>query len=224
MSIDARTKLFEGLFESSLGVLDRVPIHPEPQLMGYISDVLEAALVREREAGVAAYEAVAGAEPGAFTTIPGGTAGPVGMNTVGLLLDRLTILAIKHWKMKHHYGKAAEAARLYDTQVREMIATLALARRGYSDITAKITNRDYVAQAERFTEALYGLLAANLLIWESQEVLYTRDVMTLPEAEIRAYIGYFSLQNLIRNAFMDMVDTLFWKRVDISSREPALHH
>lgn len=214
MSKEARTRLLEGLFGRSLALFDRLPIHPEPQLMDYISTVLERAVVQERDATIGAYRSVMASEPLAFTTIPGGGDAPVGMNTAGLLLDRLSIQAIKYWKMKHHYGKASEAEHLYETQVREMIATLSVARRGFSDITSKITNQKYTATAETFPEALYGLLSANLLLWESQEVVYTRDAMTLPEAELRSYITYFSLQNLLRNAFMDLVDRLFWKAVD----------
>lgn len=217
MSKEARTRLLEGLFRSSLTLFDRLPIHPEPQLMAYISTVLEQAVLQERDATIAAYADVMASEPLAFTT--GGVTEdtPVGMNTAGLLLDRLAIQAIKYWKMAHHYGKAEEAERLYETQVREMIATLAVARRGYSDITSKITNQKYTAKADSFPEALYGLLSANLLLWESQEVVYTRDVMTLPEAELRSYITFFSLQNLLRNAFMDLTDRLFWKAVDDQS-------
>jgi len=222
MTPKVRTRLFERIFDTTSGIFDRLPIPREPQLMRYISDVLEPAVVGARPDAIAAYDAVLATEIGAGETGAGeaGADGDVaadravGLNTVGLLCDRLSILTIKYWKLKHHYGKPEAADELATTQVREMIAALALARRGFSSINNKVTNRDVSAKATSFAEAFYGLQTVNLLIWESQEVLYTRDISVVSAEELRAYVAYFSLQNLTRNVFIDRADTLFWQGVD----------
>ena len=232
MTPKVRTRLFERIFDTTSGIFDRLPIPREPQLMRYISEVLEPAVVGARPDAIAAYDAVLATEIGAREIGAGeigagetgaGEAGAdgdvaadraVGLNTVGLLCDRLSILTIKYWKLKHHYGKPEAADELATTQVREMIAALALARRGFSSINNKVTNRDVSAKATSFAEAFYGLQTVNLLIWESQEVLYTRDISVVSAEELRAYVAYFSLQNLTRNVFIDRADTLFWQGVD----------
>jgi hypothetical protein len=213
MSADARARAFENIFQATSGIFDRLPIPREPQLMRYMSDVLQPAVEQAKPAAVAAYDAVLAGErlAGAGAEAAGDYA--TGLNTVGLLCDRMSILTIKYWKLKHHYGKPEAANELYRTQIREMIEALALARRGFSSINNKVTNRNVSATADSFTEAFYGLQTTNLLIWESQEVLYTRDIMVLPAKELRAYIDYFSKANLIRNAYMESGDALFWQMV-----------
>ena len=44
--------------------------------------------------------------------------------------------------------------------------------------------------------------------------MYTRDISVVSAEELRAYVAYFSLQNLTRNVFIDRADTLFWQGVD----------
>jgi hypothetical protein len=226
MSPDVRTRIFERIFDTTSDIFDRLPIPREPQLMRYLSEVLEPAVTAARPDAIAAYDAVLAMNAGAEEDAAGADSDAaadraVGLNTVGLLCDRLSILTIKYWKLKHHYGKPEAAAELAGTQVREMIAALAEAQRGFSSINNKVTNRDVSAKASSFTEAFYGLQTVNLLIWESQEVLYTRDISVVAADELRAYVAYFSLQNLTRNVFIDLADTLFWRCVDGAPRRSS---
>ena len=213
MSADARARVFEKIFRATSGIFDRLPIPREPQLMQYISGVLQPAVERAKPEAVAEYDAVLAAEPLAGTGAAAAGDYTTGLNTVGLLCDRLSILTVKHWKLQHHYGKPEVAEELYRTQICEMIAALAQARRGFSSINNKVTNRNISAKADRFTEAFYGLQMINLLIWEAQEVLYRRDIMVLPPEELRAYMDFFSESNLARSAYMESADALFWQMV-----------
>ena len=66
-----------------------------------------------------------------------------------------------------------------------------------------------------------GLLVTNLLLWEAQEILYNHDMQHLPAGELRAYIAFFSENNLSRNAFMEDADRLFWAGAH-RDREPGV--
>ena len=68
------------------------------------------------------------------------------------------------------------------------------------------------AEAETWAQAYFGLLSANLLLWEAQEVLYRRGILELPAEEIRSYIHWFSLGNMLRNEYMALCERLFWQQ------------
>ena len=197
---------FTNLFGASLRVIDRLPITREAARMGHITSVLEPAALAMR-----------GEHPFTDPT-PAAAAGrrddvAVGMNTTGMLLDRLSILAMKHWNLVHRTGSPARAQELVDTQVAELIEALAAARPGRSSINNKLTNRHVDAHAETFADAYYGLLSTNALLWEAQEILYNHDIMALPAEELRAYIDFFSRGNITRNVYIQATDETYWAAV-----------
>ncbi len=201
---DALRQYFGALFQWSVELILAVPLTREPPLMGHIVAVLRpAALAAEPGRNLEEPEAAAAAA--AADT-------PVGLNTVGLLLDRLSILAIKHWNLVHRTGSAARAAELQTGPVREMIEALAAAQPGHSSYNSKITVHGGRPAAASFVAAYRGLLITNLLLWEAQEVLYNHDLTRLPDGELRKYVSFFSENNLTRNAFMEDADRLFWAR------------
>lgn len=204
---------FETLFSTSLRLVDRVPLTAEAPLMGYITGTLEPAVVPLREEGMFAEPL-----PGMFSTDDAAAApidprqeGAAGLNTMGMLLDRLSILAIKHWNLVNRARAPDKAAQLAETQVVEIVSALAFARRGSSSINNKMTNRSVAAGADSFAAAYAGLLTTNLLLWEAQEILYNHDILALPGEELRAYIDFFSRGNLSRNMFIQSSDGLFWE-------------
>ena len=214
MSAASRARAFEDIVKATCGIFDRLPISPEPQLMAYITNVLEPAVEQAKPAGIAAYEDVLATNSLASDSADAAVPQAVGLNTAGLLCDRMSILTIKYWKLKHHYGKPDAANELYTTQINEMIEALSMARSGFSSINNKITNRNVQYAADNLAQAFYGLQMINMLMWEGQEVLYTRDIMQLPAEELRAYIDFFSKSNLIRNKYIEGTDKLFWRAAE----------
>ena len=127
----------------------------------------------------------------------------VGLNTVGMLLDRLSILCIRF--SKHQKGDP-----LTDEKILEIVNALKESRPGLSSISTKVTNLKSSNSATNFNEAFMGLIITNALLWEAQEVLYLRGVDALPDVELRDYIKFFSVENVNRNNFIQASEFLFW--------------
>ncbi len=138
------------------------------------------------------------------------TVGAVGMNTVGLLCDRLTVLAMKEWVLQNRQHEPAKAKELRETQINELLNSLAEIRPGYSSFTQKISPLKFDSTASNWEEAYYGLLSTNILLWEAQEVLYAGRIDELECAELRQYIAWFSEGNILRNDYIAKCELLFW--------------
>jgi hypothetical protein len=203
---------FRELFDTSLALAGRLPLTLKPAPMAHVTGVLEPAVERARASSpfVAPSRDVLAAHA---LTLQGASGPATGLNTVGLMLDRLSILATKHWNLTHRAQKPEAAAELERTQISELATALAEARPGHSSINNKMTNRQVHASSATFAEAYYGLFTTNLLLWESQEVLYNHDISSLQCEELRAYIDFFSRGNLARNKYIESSDELFWKSV-----------
>lgn len=133
---------------------------------------------------------------------------PVGLNTVGLLLDRLSILIIRHVKTTRSFSFDQ------DKKILEIVSALDFSQPGNSSINTKITTLKSGVVVSNFPEALLLLVCTNTLLWEAQEVLYTRGVAALPDFELRDYIEFFSVENVNRNELIQASDSLFWKMLN----------
>lgn len=199
---DSKIDYFHQLFAKSLQLIAEFPLSVEPPRMEHITGVLEPAVGPARSAVVFEGPPLESSQDGAST---------VGLNTVGMLLDRLSILAVKHWNLVNRRSDPGKAQELVDTQVEELVQALAGARQGFSSLNNKMTNRSVQAGAHDFPDAYSGLLATNLLLWEAQEILYNHDIGSLPCEELRGYIDFFSRGNLQRNVYIESSDSLFWR-------------
>jgi len=47
-------------------------------------------------------------------------------------------------------------------------------------------------------------------MWESQEMLYIRDISAAPCDELRAYISWFSRSNIQRNDYIELTEKRYW--------------
>lgn len=144
-----------------------------------------------------------------------------GLNTVGLLSDRLTVLAMKDWVLGARLDSPAKARALRETQVAELVASLAAAQPGHSSFTQKLTPLKVDAAAETWEEAYFGLLSTNVLLWEAQEVLYAGRIDQLECDELRRYIAWFSEGNIARNEFIGKCESMFWSDLMAAGTSPA---
>ena len=144
-----------------------------------------------------------------------------GLNTVGLLLDRLTILAMKHWATRHRAEASHKAADLERTQVAEIVRALEEATPGLSSVNNKMTAHAVDAEAPDFSAAIFGLFTTNLLLWEAQEVLYHHDLAKTAPTELRAYVSFFSSGNLRRNGYIQACDVHWWALAEAAARNAA---
>lgn len=135
----------------------------------------------------------------------------VGLNSIGMLSDRLSILIIKEWCLRNRSNlNVMTADELYRTHTMDIIYALANARPGRSSMNTKITHHKSNVAANSWEEAFYGLFSTNILNWESQETLYTKDIKNLPCEELRDYIAWFSFGNIQRNEYIQYCEELYW--------------
>ena len=207
----AAPAFFDELFDAARTLISRFPLTIEPPTMDYISGVLEPAAEAARASHPFSNPGNALARERAQAVAGAGRA--VGLNTVGMLLDRLSIMAIKTWNLEQR-AKAPEKARaLRETQIAELIEALESSRPGHSSINNKLTSHRTDVDAADFAEACTNLVTTNLLLWEAQEILYNHDMSALPDDELRKYIQFFSRHNLKRNVSIEASDRLYWTGV-----------
>lgn len=203
---------FEALVDYGRGLLGRLPIPLVPEPLAYTLDLLKPVVDDARVREVETLAVIMRPSP----ILPEDAATrSAGLNTVGLLLDRLTINVVKEWSLRHKAVPKPDAADAFArTQTREIVVALSQAVPGNSSVNTKITRLSARADASTWEAAFYGLLTTNLLLWESQEVLYIRDIAELPPEELRDYIKWFAWGNILRNEYIQACDVLYW--TDIS--------
>jgi hypothetical protein len=136
----------------------------------------------------------------------------VGLNSIGMLADRFTILIIKEWCLRNKGSQNPDkATELFEKQTLDIIEAMAHSRPGNSAMNSKITHIKGDAVANKWEEAFYGLLTTNLVLWESQEILYIRDIQELPAEELRSYIKWFSYGNMRRNEYIQLCEEFYWQ-------------
>ena len=132
----------------------------------------------------------------------------VGLNSVGLLLDRLTILCIRFVKHSDLLDP------IEDQKIVEILHALNVSSPGLSSVNTKVTIHESRVSPNSFSDAALGLLLTNTLLWEAQEVLYMRGADSLPESELRAYITFFAAENINRNQYIQFTEMLYWKQFE----------
>ena len=203
---------FDRMVDRAILLIDSLPLTIAPPPMAHVSGILEPAVAAARSAS-AFEEPPAAVGLAVRTALARAAPRSAGLNTVGMLLDRLSILTVKHWNLIHRAEAPEKARALRDGQIAEIIGALAEAAPGQSSINNKMTSRVVDAAASTFGQACYGLFTTNLLLWEAQEVLYNHDIEALPAEELRRYITIFSRGNLERNTYIQASDETYWHGV-----------
>jgi hypothetical protein len=135
-----------------------------------------------------------------------------GLNSIGMLTDRLTILIIKEWCLRNKNNLDPEKAdKIYKEQTLDIVEAIIHTKPGSSSMNTKITKLRSGARASSWEEAYYGLLKTNILMWESQEVLYIKDISLLKCEELREYIKWFSFSNILRNEYINLCEKKYWE-------------
>lgn len=200
---------FELLRVYSLKLFDILPLEKEPEPLEQIMAKLQPTLSTIRDAEISKLQALDKPE-GLFA--PGNELTYQGLNTIGMLMDRFTILLIREWCLLNKHGLSEKAQNVYMSQTTDIIKAMANAAPGTSSLNTKVTTIGRQSSAtSTWEEAFYGLLTTNLLLWESQEMLYIKDIKQEPCAELRSYIDWFSKGNIQRNEYIEEVEYQFWK-------------
>lgn len=200
---------FVALATESRRLMDRLPIPHDIQPLAVIMSTLHPALEREKQNVISHFSRLNRPPP---QRSDGPPPMPPGMNTVGILADRLTILLVKEWCLRHKERKVDAANALFNQQTMEIITVLAGTTPGIATLLEKVSSHDTGATAGSWEDAYFGLLSANILMWETQEMLYKRNMDSVPAEEVRDYIRFFSQANMQRNAHIRDCEKLYWRR------------
>lgn len=200
---------FSKLAEYSQNLLDRLPIELEPRPLSYCLGILQPKIEELKLQEVAGVTSIREGEKD--IAVYGNENSWQGLNTIGMLMDRFTILLIREWSLKNKANKnLMKAQEVYDKQTIDIMQAMAHAAPGSASLNSKITNIKGGVDAKSWDEAFYGLLTINLILWESQEILYIKDISVLPSEELRDYIAWFSRGNIARNEYIQFCEQLFW--------------
>lgn len=200
---------FLKLADYAHALFNRLPIELEPKPLSYALNLLKPQVDEQKDAQVAVLQSLRDEQE--QLAVPGNANSWQGLNSIGMLMDRFTILLIREWSLQHKLHKNPDKARqIREEQTLDIVEAMAHAAPGSASLNSKITNIKGNAAAANWEEAFYGLLTINLILWESQEVLYIKDISQLPCEELRAYIDWFSKGNIVRNEFIQLVEQLFW--------------
>jgi hypothetical protein len=125
-----------------------------------------------------------------------------GMNSHGILFDRLTILLCKKYLASQEHFSIAETTQQI-TDIVDVISNAGLAR---SPMLAKEATSRIQTSPESFGAVLISLQMSNLLMWINQDLLYTSNVDLEPESRLRDYIKFFGVSNRERNLAIESID------------------
>ncbi len=204
----ALTAYFTELARQSAWFLDALPIERTPQPLAYALEALAPAIDTMKPAGLQLIRKLSRPGPALTAQANRGT----GLNTIGMLTDRFTILLVKEWSLRHKANaNPAKADELFRVQTTDIIAALAQSRPGSSALNSKITHIRSDVTAADWPEAFWGLLTTNLILWESQEMLYIKDIAQAPPQELRDYITWFAHGNIRRNVFIELCEQRYWQ-------------
>jgi hypothetical protein len=128
----------------------------------------------------------------------------MGMNTFGILSDRVTILSCK--ARLSIDPDARDAAK---KQVRDVINALQECGVGDPNLLSK---EQVISTGSGFFsagDAFHHLLRSNIGMWINQDLLYTKSVDDVSDSRLRSYIKFFSKENTVRNRAISFLDDWF---------------
>lgn len=190
-------------------LFNRLPIELEPKPLSYALGILKPQIEKLSTGEIGYLENLR--QTNNQIAVPGNTNSWQGLNSVGMLMDRFTILLIREWSLLNKLHKNTEKARqIREEQTIDIIKAIVNAAPGSASLNSKITTIKSKVVATSWEEAFYGLLTTNLILWESQEVLYIKDIGQLPCEELRDYIKWFANGNIDRNDYIQLCEQLFW--------------
>lgn len=203
---DQQIAYFCAVFDWSVGMLSQWPIPATPSRLADIAYRIEPALTDGAARHVGGLH-----EP---PTPPNRTGKAIGLNTVGLLSDRLSILAVKTWMLRNRYGKPTDSHLVASIDAGQIIGALAAAYPSGETLVSKITKLSVKIDDRSWASSYYGLLSSNLLMWEAQEWMYINNMEDCTADEIRACLSFCSLTNLKRNHYIAACERCYWRRPD----------
>jgi len=135
----------------------------------------------------------------------------VGLNSVGLLVDRLSILSIKTWCLQNIDSDRLDTIQLCKDRILDVTGALSEAIPA-QNLNSKLTIHQTSIEADEWESAIYDLMTTNSLIWKAQEALYCKS-STEAAQQFQTYMSLFPEINLRRDALVHRCEHLYWTAV-----------
>lgn len=138
-----------------------------------------------------------------------------GMNSPGILWDRLTILNCKYLftapESSHHKPHMHQNLGNVHLELKSVMKALNRALPARNILLAKeATERQHTITS--LDESLWSLQSANIAMWINQDLLYTVSADDVEPERLRDYITFFSKANRIRNTAIENVEIFYTQK------------
>ena len=139
-----------------------------------------------------------------------------GMNSPGILWDRLTILNCKLLltdpASKHHNKRLHSRNVNISSEIGAVLGALHIAKPAKNILLAKeATERQ--STIREVGASLWDLQSSNLAMWINQDLLYTVDADQVDSKRLRDYIKFFSVANRVRNTAIEQIEMFYSNKI-----------
>ena len=138
-----------------------------------------------------------------------------GMNSPGILWDRLTILNCKYLftapESVHHKPQMHQNLGNVTLELKSVMKALARALPARNILLAKETTERQHAITP-IDDSLWSLQSANIAMWINQDLLYTVSADDVEPKRLRDYIAFFSKANRVRNTAIENVEIFYTQK------------
>ena len=139
-----------------------------------------------------------------------------GMNSPGILWDRLTILNCKLLltdpSSKHHNKRLHGRNLNINSEISAVLDALHSAKPAKNILLAKeATERQ--STIREVGASLWDLQSSNLAMWINQDLLYTVDADQVDSKRLRDYIKFFSVANRVRNTAIEQIEIFYSNKI-----------
>jgi len=139
-----------------------------------------------------------------------------GMNSPGILWDRLTILNCKFFftdpTSKHFNDSLHSKNSNINSELQSVLNALHIAKPAKNILLAKeATDRQKISVP--IGSSLWNLQSSNLAMWINQDLLYTVNIDEVDSKRLRDYIRFFSIANRIRNTAIENIELYYSSKI-----------
>ena len=206
---DGLVAYFWSLHAFSLAYLDTLEVGESDDPVVYTERDLQPRLVKRSEEMLPHFP-----EPRFKVSVPAAAyALPSGLNTVGSLLDRLSICAVKEWYLRNGPGDASGAEALRAGLTTDIVTSLAMAIPDRHPEQPKVTAHRSKAEYASLAEAYCDLMEIHVCFWEKQELSYGSRTYSIPLESYKRFVKFGVELNVRRAHCQFRAAQLYWDAV-----------
>ncbi len=200
---------FWKLHAFSMAYLDEIDVGDSDDPVFYAEHILQPRLTARSKEMLPQFP-----EPDFRVDVPAAAyALPSGLNTVGSLLDRLSICAVKEWFFRKGPGDIRAAEELRAGLTTDIVASLAMAIPDRQQEQPKVTSHRSEAEYATLAEAYCDLMEIHVCFWEKQDLSYGSKTYSIPTESYMRFVKYGVELNVRRAHCLFRAAQHYWDQV-----------